>query len=104
MLQVFGLYLAAAGAASAGALVARGLVRGASRLARGDARGALAEAAGGLAAPVVSSVNQFSLLGADVYKAATSLTIEVRAKADPVTMPTPPRRRRAPLMCANGAA
>ncbi len=63
-------------AARRGAQVAQGLVRGAARLARGDTRGALAEAAGGLAAPVVSAVHQFSLLGADVYQAATSLTAQ----------------------------
>ena len=63
MLQVFGLYLAAAGGASAGAQVARGVVRGAARLARGDVRGALAETVGGLAAPVVTAVGQFSQTG-----------------------------------------
>ena len=59
MLYLFGAYLAVAGGASAGAQVARGVVRGAARLARGDARGALVEAAGGLAAPVVTAVHQF---------------------------------------------
>ena len=91
MIQVFGLYLAVAGGASAGAQVARGVVRGAARLARGDVRGALAETAGGLAAPVVTAVGQFSQLGADVYKSVVSLTAEVRQNARPVA--DPPRRR-----------
>ena len=76
-----------------GAQVARGLVGGAARLARGDTRGALAEAAGGLAAPVVSAVHQFSLLGADVYQAATSLTAQRARKR---MGPSPFLRRRLP--------
>ncbi len=91
MLYLFGAYLAAAGGTSAGAQVARGAVRGAAKLFRGDVRGALAEAGGGLAAPVVTAVAQFSGLAADVCKAVKSLTAEVREKAQPAA-PAPPRR------------
>jgi hypothetical protein len=112
MLNVFGLYLAVAGGVAAGAQVARGAVRGASRLVRGDPRGAAVEVAGGVAAPVVSAVHQLSRLGGDVCQAVASLTAEVRAKARPGGAPvpptSPPRRRRspaaAPTVPANGAA
>ncbi len=99
MLYLFGAYLAAAGGASAGAQVARGAVRGAAKLFRGDVRGALAEAAGGLAAPVVTAVAQFSGLAADVCKSVKSLTAEVREKAEagragPAAATARPRRGR----------
>jgi hypothetical protein len=79
--NVIGIYLATVGGVAAGAQVARGAVGGAGRLARGDPRGALTELAGGVTAPVVSAVHQFSQLGADVCRSVAALTAEVRGQA-----------------------
>jgi hypothetical protein len=108
MLQALGLYLAATGGAAAGAQVARGAVRGVARFVRGDVPGALAETAGGLIAPVVTAAHQFSHLGAEVYKAATSLTAEVRGRAASPVVPPPtrvlPRRGRSAPLAVNASA
>jgi hypothetical protein len=108
MLHVIGIYLAVVGGAAAGAQVARGAVRGAGRLVRGDPRGALTEVAGGLAAPVVSAVHQFSRLGSGVCQSAAALNAEVRhmtTRPDAAPPANSPRqRKRGPATAASGAA
>jgi hypothetical protein len=74
VLHVFSLYLAVLGGVTAGTQVARGAVRGVSRLAQGDPRGAAAEVIGGLVAPVVSAVRQLEQLGVDVCVSVAVLT------------------------------
>ena len=107
MLQLFGLYLAATRGAAAGAQAARGAVRGVTRLVGGDVHGALAEAAGDLAAPVVSGANHFSHLGADVYRPVQALTVELRERTVSLLVSPPacltPRRRHSTPVAMSGS-
>jgi hypothetical protein len=61
------------GAFTAGVQVVRGVVRAGGLLVAGDPRGALAQAAGGLAAPLVSAYTQLCRLGEDACHAAHAL-------------------------------
>jgi hypothetical protein len=107
MMGFMATYLAVAGSTAAGAQVARGAIRGVTRLAKGDARGALIEVAGGLAAPVVTAAHQLTELGNEVGRSATTLTAELRERRkgrEPSMTRIPVRHRRVPAPTAKGAA
>src|SRR4051812_41205225 len=69
--------------AGAGLRVGRGAAGGVARLVEGEPREALGEVAGGLLAPVASVVNQATLLGAEVCKAA----MQIAGAAEPALPP-----------------
>src|ERR1700729_1566082 len=71
----FAVYLLAVGGGHPGAQVARGVVRGAGKLIDGEPRAALAEVAGGVVAPLVSAVSQFSKLGEEICETAIDLAL-----------------------------
>ncbi len=108
MIGVLTTYLAVAGGIAAGTQVGRGITRGVLRLLHGDPRGALAEAAGGLAAPVVTAANQLYLLGQEVCLSAVVLAVgrcqEEGSAHGPWVPPVLSRHQRVPAATGNGAA
>jgi hypothetical protein len=76
VMHFLAVYVAVVGGFTAAMQVARGVVRGASKLIEGEPRAALTEVAGGLAAPLRSAFHQVCKLGEDVCHAASGLTDE----------------------------
>ena len=66
-------YLAITVAVTGGLQVARGAVRGATKLIEGQPRAAVGEVVGGVVAPVASAVHQATQLAGDVFAAALAI-------------------------------
>ena len=72
--QFFIAYLAVTGGVSAGLQVARGVVRGVTRLIEGEPRAAVGEVVGGLVAPVASAIGQGRKLTGEIYDAVRAIS------------------------------
>jgi hypothetical protein len=72
--QFFIAYLAVTGGVSAGLQVARGVVRGVTRLIEGEPRAAVAEVVGGFVAPMASAIGQGRQLTGEIYEAVTAIS------------------------------
>ena len=62
------------GGVSAGLQVARGVVRGVTRLFEGEPRAAVGEVVGGLVAPVASAIGQSRKLTGEIYDAVRAIS------------------------------
>jgi hypothetical protein len=70
----FMAYLTVVGGVSAGLQVARGFVRGVTRLTEAEPRAAVAEVVGGFVAPMVSAIDQSRKLTGEIYDAVRAIS------------------------------